>query len=272
MLLARWAIKKPHLVDNAHRLQVNAETISTLHYLLADGLVPPQLAGHVRDHGVRIGQSTYVPLAVQAQVQSLLVSIGVVASKITDPYEQSFFLLVHFAYLQPFTDVNKRTSRLSANIPLICQNLVPLSFNDVPKDDYLDAMLLVYEYQQLSPLAELYQYSYVRTCQAYQVTSDALGIDQTRVRFRQARRQLLGEVIRLQLTEPQLSAYLQRYIAEHIPRDSHAAFLSNVEEDLRLLSPSRMVGLGVSHEQLQQWQKLQVVNHDKPPQSLDTNN
>jgi hypothetical protein len=34
-----------------------------------------------------------------------------------DPFEQSFFLLTHIAYLQAFTDVNKRTSRLSANIP-----------------------------------------------------------------------------------------------------------------------------------------------------------
>lgn len=91
------------------------------------------------------------------------------------------------------------------------------------------------------------------------------------MRFRQAQHRLLGEVIRLQLTKPQLSAYLQRYMAEHIPKDSHAAFWRNVEEDLRLLSPSRMVGLGVSHEQLQQWQTLQVVNQDKPPPSLDTN-
>lgn len=246
-----------YLVDNAHRLQVNVETICTLHYLLADGLVPTPFAGQVRDHGVRIGQSTYVPLEVKAQLSAMLEVIALTASQINDPFEQSFFLLVHLAYLQPFTDVNKRSSRLSANIPLICQNLVPLSFNDIPKDDYLDAMLLVYEYQQLAPLAELYQYSYVRTCQAYQVTSDALGIDQTRVRFRQARRQLLGDIIRQQLTEPQLGAYLQRYSAEHIPSESQAAFLGNVAEDLRLLSPSRMIGLRVSYEQLLQWQRLQ---------------
>lgn len=249
-----------YLVDNAHRLQINVETICTVHYLLADGLVPTPLAGQVRDHGVRIGHSTYVPLEIKAQLSMLLETITLTASQIADPFEQSFFLLVHLAYLQPFTDVNKRSSRLSANMPLICQNLVPLSFNDVPKDDYLDAMLLVYEYQQLAPLAELYQYSYVRTCQAYQVTSDAMGIDQTRVRFRQARRQLLGEIIRQQLAEPQLSEYLQRYTAAHIPSESQAAFLGNVADDLRLLSPSRMVGLGVSHEQLQQWQRLQAAS------------
>jgi hypothetical protein len=250
-----------YLVDNAHRLMVTADTITTLHYLLADGLVPTHLSGRVRDHGVRVGQSTYIPLEVEAQLQALLEKICRLAKQINDPFEQSFFLLLHLAYLQPFTDVNKRTSRLSANIPLICHNLVPLSFSDVPKDDYLDAMLLVYECQQFEPLAELYQYSYLRTCQSYHVTADAMGIDQTRVRFRQARRQLLGDIIRQQLTTPQLKAYIQQYTAQHIPLENQSAFLGNVDDDLRLLSPSRLVGLGVSDEQFKQWQTLKNHPH-----------
>lgn len=50
-----------YLVDNAHRLDVDEQTICTLHYLLSDGLVEARYAGKVRDHGVRIGGSTYVP-------------------------------------------------------------------------------------------------------------------------------------------------------------------------------------------------------------------
>jgi hypothetical protein len=49
--------------------------------------------------------------------------------------EQAFFALVHLAYLQAFEDVNKRVSRLAANIPLIRGNLCPLSFVDVPERD-----------------------------------------------------------------------------------------------------------------------------------------
>ena len=36
-------------------------------------------------------------------------------------------------------DVNKRVSRLAANIPLIRNKLCPLSFVDVPERDYIDA-------------------------------------------------------------------------------------------------------------------------------------
>ena len=44
------------------------------------------------------------------------------------------------AYLQPFEDVNKRVSRLAANIPLVQRNLGPLSFVDVPQSDQLRSL------------------------------------------------------------------------------------------------------------------------------------
>ena len=50
------------------------------------------------------------------------------AQAIHDPFEQSFFAMVQLPYLQPFDDVNKRVSRLAANIPFIKANLSPLSF------------------------------------------------------------------------------------------------------------------------------------------------
>jgi hypothetical protein len=63
------------------------------------------------------------------------------AAEIDDPFEQAFFLMVHLPYLQPFEDVNKRTSRLAANIPLIRRNLCPLYFIDVSQQAYVDARL-----------------------------------------------------------------------------------------------------------------------------------
>ena len=42
-------------------------------------------------------------------------------------------------------DVNKRTARLVANIPLIKRNLKPLSFIDVRQKDYVISLLGVHE-------------------------------------------------------------------------------------------------------------------------------
>lgn len=44
--------------------------------------------------------------------------------------------MVHLPYLQPFADMNKRTSRLAANLPLFRANLCPLTFLDVPEHAY----------------------------------------------------------------------------------------------------------------------------------------
>ena len=63
-------------------------------------------------------------------------------------FEQAFFMMVHLPYLQPFADINKRTSRLavSAAVP---RQPVPLTFVDVPPGRlYARAMLGVCEMGQ----------------------------------------------------------------------------------------------------------------------------
>jgi hypothetical protein len=61
------------------------------------------------------------------------------ASEIEDPFEAAFFVMVQLPYLQAFEDVNKRGSRLAANIPVIRQNFCPLSFVDLEAADYVNA-------------------------------------------------------------------------------------------------------------------------------------
>ncbi len=45
-------------------------------------------------------------------------------------------MLVQLPYPQPFADINKRTSRLAANVPLFRSNLRPLTFVDVLEAAY----------------------------------------------------------------------------------------------------------------------------------------
>lgn len=245
-----------HLVDNADQLKIDPTEIRTLHYLLSDGLVPVNCSGKLRDHGVRIGASTYVPIENPMELKKQLERICNKASKIKDPYEKSFFLLVHLAYLQAFTDVNKRTSRLSANIPLIKNNLVPLSFNDIDKEDYISAMLSIYELNDPSPLMDLYCFSYFRTCQLYDTTIESLSFDAIRVRFRRVRRHLIREIISKEITGKKLEAYIHDQTNQHIPEEYREAFKENVVEDLNVLSPERIVGMGITEAQLKKWQRL----------------
>lgn len=92
--------------------------------------------GQLRQIPAGIGRTVYHPLEIPQLIEESFARIIDKAAKIIDPFEQAFFSMVHLPYLQPFDDVNKRVSRLTANIPLIKNNLSPLSFIDVPKNDY----------------------------------------------------------------------------------------------------------------------------------------
>ncbi len=245
-----------HLVENASKVKVTSNEIFTLHYLLADGLVEAKYAGKVRDHAVRIGSSTYMPYEDPRKLEFQLNRIVEKAAAIEEPFEQSFFLLVHISYLQAFSDVNKRTARLSANIPLITQNWVPLSFNDVEVDDYMYAMIAIYEFQDIRPLRDLFVYTYLRTCAQYDATVKSIGFDEVRVRYRQQRRAVLRSIIEKLLAGEKMHNFIEEEASRLIPEEARELFSEDVREDLELMDESRLVGLGVTPEQLARWKNI----------------
>lgn len=244
-----------YLVDTAPRLSVNLQTIYTLHYLLADGLIEKRYAGKIRDHGVRIGGSTYIPFEDPKRLQLQLERIVEKAALIEDPYEQSLFLLIHITYLQAFSDVNKRTARLSANISLVMSNLVPLSFNDVEREDYISAMIAIYELQDVRPIVDLYLFSYMRTCAMYDSTVKAIGFDEVRVRYRQQRRTLIRDVILNRLVGTAMMDYISTQTGKLVAEKDQKAFLADILEDFEEMDQSRIAGLGITPDQLERWVK-----------------
>ena len=104
--------------------------------------------------------------------------------------------MVHLPYLQPFEDVNKRVSRLAANIPFIRHNLCPLSFIDVPQQAYVDAMIGVYELNRIELLRDVFVWAYERSCQQYvAVKQNLVPPDIFRLRYRQALTEVVAAII-----------------------------------------------------------------------------
>lgn len=244
-----------YLIDSASKLKITEDVVFTVHYLLSDGLVEPSYSGKLRDHGVRIGGSVYIPIENRKRIESQFVEVIKKASRIVDPFEQSLFLLAHISYLQGFVDVNKRTARLCANIPLIKNNLVPLSFNDVEKDDYTSALIAIYEYQEIAPLLDLYQYSYKRTCALYDTTLDAVSFDEVRVRYRKQRREMIREIITMKIVGDEVNKFITLKAREQVKKRDLASFYEDTMEDLRVIDHVRIAGLGVTPEQLEAWKK-----------------
>jgi hypothetical protein len=105
--------------------------------------------------------------------------------------------MVQLPYLQPFEDGNKRVSRLGANIPLIRNNLCPLSFIDVPEQAYVEGTLGVYEFNHVDLLRDLFVWSYERSCQRYlAITQTMAEPDPLRIRYREALIKVVQIIVR----------------------------------------------------------------------------
>jgi Fic family protein len=186
------------LVEGVEEVRFDRYTLCNLHALLADNLIAdPSAAGRLRKIEVGISGTVYLPLAIPQQLEELFDQLLAKASAIEDPFEQAFFVMVHLPYLQPFEDVNKRVSRLAANIPFIKHNLAPLSFVDVPERDYVDGLLGVYELQRVDLARDVFVWAYERSCQRYIVVRDALPQpDPLRLRNREQLTEVVSAIVR----------------------------------------------------------------------------
>jgi len=247
-----------YLSRRVDTLQADDTTIRTLHYLLADSLVAPNAAGQIREDSVRVSGTTYAPLDGRDRLTRLLLLMLEKARAILDPFEQSFFLLVHISYLQAFVDVNKRTARLASIIPLIRGDYVPQSFVDVDAESYLKATIALYEFNEVGPLADLYAWSYRRSCQRYDTTIEIVGFDEISALYRQSRRALVADLVRAKIPHSEASAWTAVHVPGNVEPQHREKFLSDVLAEINNLDASRIGGLGITRQELEAWQKLSL--------------
>jgi hypothetical protein len=162
--------------------------------------------GSIRRRVVNIDGSVYVPSNIPMLLEEKLASVVDKSRQIRNPVEAAFFLWVNLAYLQPFADGNKRTSRLCANMPLMLYNCSPLSFLDVERSDYTTALLGVYELRQVDAAVELFEFIYRRSIQKYSVLRASMAApDPLRVRYRQTLNEIMQCVVMHR--QPQKTAF-----------------------------------------------------------------
>lgn len=246
------------LVDQAAEIGFNRYTVQNLHALLADNLLPDAVAGgRLRRIDVAISGSVYQPLAVPQQIEEHFDTLLAKAQAIHDPFEQAFFAMVQLPYLQPFDDINKRTSRLAANIPLIRANLAPLSFVDVPQDLYIEGTLGVYELNQVDLLRDVFAWAYERSCQRYIVLRDALPTpDPLRLRHREVVRLVVVDIVADGIQRDDIAGIRQRVTALVEPEDIDDVVALTVNE-LHQLHEGNIARYRLRPSQLRQWVERQ---------------
>jgi Fic family protein len=247
------------LVDDAATIGFDAHTFLSLHGLLSENLMPdPDASGRLRTHPVQIGGSLFVPLAVPQTIEECFNEILRKAGDIRDPFEQAFFIMVHIPYLQPFEDVNKRVSRLGANISLIKQNLSPLTFIDVPERAYIDALLGVYELKRVELLRDLFVWAYERSAKEYVVIRKSLAQPEPlRLRYRRQLHELVAEIVREK--QPDFLPTVERYAEEHIDEEDRAAFCEMVQDEIKRLHLGIIARYRLRPSEFAGWQEVRKL-------------
>jgi hypothetical protein len=241
------------LVDSADELAFNRQTILNLHALLSDNLLPdPGASGRLRRIGVGVHHSVYRPLENPHLIEECFRQVVDTAAAIREPFEQAFFAMVHLPYLQPFEDVNKRVSRLAANIPLARHNLCPLSFVDVPERAYVDGLLGVYELNRVELLRDVFVWAYERSAQSYAAIRQSLGEpDRFRLRFRNELTEVISDVVRrrARLTAEEVTAAS----ADRVPSEHLDDFVRMAVKELEGLHEGNYARFRLRPSEYQAW-------------------
>ena len=245
------------LVGAADEIGFNRYTILNLHAILANNLLADQsAAGRLRRIAVGIEKSTYQPLEVPQIIEECFDQILATAAAIEDPFEQAFFVMVHLPYLQPFDDVNKRVSRLAANIPFIKGNLSPLSFTEVSRSIYTDAVLGVYELNKIDLLKDVFIWAYERSAARYAAVRQSLGEpDPFRLQHRTALRNIVGEVIRARMDRKAAAAHIVEWVQNNLSPADRERFREMAESELLGLHEGNYARYEIRPAEFAAWQQ-----------------
>ena len=245
------------LMDCTPDMGFNRYTLLNLHALLSDNLLPdPTASGRLRTVAVGIGQVVILPLEGPLLIAECFAQVLDTAAAIQDPLEQAFFAMVHLPYLQPFEDVNKRVSRLAANIPLIQHNLCPLSFVDVPPAAYISAMLGVYELNRIELLRDVFAWAYKRSCARYSAVRQSLGEpDPFRLRYRALIFDTVAEVVRAAMNKQRAIAFVARQARQHLPPADQHRFVEVTETELMSLHEGNMARYRLRPSEFEAWRQ-----------------
>lgn len=127
-------------IEELHRILVNELDVST----------------GIRSGRVGIVGTNYKPLDNQYQIKEALKNLIEVLNKTSNPIEKALIAVLMIAYIQPFEDGNKRTSRILGNAILLADGYCPLSYRSVDEIEYKKAIILFYEKNSVAYFKKLF--------------------------------------------------------------------------------------------------------------------
>lgn len=147
-------------------------------------------------------------------------------------------------------------ARLAANIPFIRNNHHPLSFVDTDRDQYLHAILQVYEFQNVEPITELFVSAYKRSAEKYTVISQSIGQpDPFRLKYRQELKLIIAFAVRESIPTSKIETLADR-TAVHIPVADLEKFHQVVNQELSSLHEGNIARYRLRPSEFYAWKEF----------------
>ena len=142
------------VLDNPDYLkELTVSHIEDIHQLLTKDL---SIDKGLRRHRVGITGTNYHPLDNEFQIREAMREACELINSKSNIVEKALLTLILLSYIQPFSDGNKRTARITSNAILIANDYCPLSFRSIDSIDYKKAMLIFYEQNNLYAFKQIF--------------------------------------------------------------------------------------------------------------------
>ena len=142
------------VLDNPDYLQqLTVSHIEDIHQLLTKEL---SVDRGIRHRRVGITGTNYHPLDNEFQIREAMHDTCDLINSKENVFEKALLTLLLLSYIQPFSDGNKRTARITSNAILIANGYCPLSFRSVDSIDYKKAMLIFYEQNNMYAFKQIF--------------------------------------------------------------------------------------------------------------------
>ena len=147
-----------YILDHKAEFQtITVTQILKLHELLVQDL---DVSFGIRSAAVRISGSKYIPLTQSQQIAENLEKTVTAINSIKEPLDKALASILLIAYLQPFADGNKRTSRVLANAILESYKYPPITLGGIEPTRYRRACITFYEMSDIEPMMQIIKDTY----------------------------------------------------------------------------------------------------------------
>ena len=229
------------LFDNSDLINFDLRTIYPLYGHLSRGMLSDREAEKRNKRlSITMPHSRYIKLFMSDFKDSTLIDMLSKLMSIFDPFEQALFWLAHCAIIQPFDNFYAPLSRLAANIPLLRNNLAPLTFTKVGRADFSRVCLHTQENWEFKELKELFISTYEHSAEQYRLGRETPSrSDPLDPEYQNKQYKLIGEIISKCIVHKEAFEFISDWTNQRVFSEDRERFRVEAEDEIIIIFHGR---------------------------------